>query len=64
MKASISLEIFHLEKRGRRFFHKHKWVPLVEHPRGGDVAFCFMLESEEQDKVEMCLTCTARRLKK
>lgn len=63
MKSSIPIEVFYLERKGRRFLHKHKWVPLKEHPEGGTVAFCFMLEAEESAAVEMCLTCPARRIK-
>jgi len=64
MGCSIPIEVFPLVNKGKRWFHIHKWVPLSEHPRGGDVSFCFMLEADEQDRVEMCLTCPARRIKK
>lgn len=55
--------INHLTRTDQRFPHLHKWVPLKDHPRGGDVSFWFMLEEEERDKVEMCLNCFARRIK-
>lgn len=51
-----------LKRKGKRWPHRHKWVPLSEHPRGGEVSFCFMLEKEERDRVQMCKTCTARRI--
>jgi len=61
---NLEIQIFSFEKKGKRWPHKHKWVPLSEHPRGGEAAFCFMLEAEEQALCEMCLTCLARRIKK
>ena len=61
-KEYIAIEVHYLEKKGRRWFHKHKWVPLADHPQGGDVSFCWMLEQEERDRVEMCLACPARRV--
>ncbi len=61
-KEYIEIKIFSVAKKGRKWFHKHQWVPLDKHPNGGAVAFCFMLEREESDRVEMCLTCPARRV--
>ena len=64
MRELCLMETVTLERTGRWFFHKHKWIPLSKHPRGGEVAFFFMLEEDERDKVEMCITCPARRIKK
>ena len=50
-----------LVRRGKRWPHKHKWIPLRDHPRGSDVIVCFMMEDDEPDKVEMCSKCSARR---
>lgn len=55
--------INHLVREDRKFPHLHKWVSLEDHPRGGDVSACFMMEKEERDTVEMCLNCYARRIK-
>lgn len=55
--------INHLVRKDKTFPHLHKWVSLKDHPRGGDVSCCFMMEREERDTVEMCLNCLARRIK-
>lgn len=63
MIDSIPIQVFSIAKRGKRWPHKHEWVPLKEHPRGGEVSFCFWLDSDEAAMVEMCWTCLARRMK-
>ena len=62
-KSYLVIHTISLEKKGRRWPHKHKQIPLRDHPRGGDVRFTFMLEDDEPDKIEMCSTCSARRMK-
>lgn len=63
-RTPVDIVSFSLVKKGKGWPHKHKWVPLEQHPRGGEVSFCFWLEREERDQVEMCLDCLARRMKK
>jgi len=63
-KDTLDIEVFTMHNPGNTSRkHRHNWIPLSEHPRGGEVAFAFMLESEEQDKIEMCTDCHARRVK-
>lgn len=57
-----AITVYPFVKKGKRWPHKHKWVSLSEHPRGGEAAFAFMLEAEERVICEMCLTCPARRV--
>lgn len=61
MKEQIDIEVHTFAKRGKRWPHKHQWVSIHEHPRGGEARFCFMLDDDECDGLEMCLTCLGRR---
>ncbi len=61
-KEYITVQTISWNKKGKRWPHKHEWVSIHDHPRGGEARFCFMLEHEECEGLEMCLTCLARRV--
>lgn len=44
-RKRVSIDTICLTKKGKGWPHKHKWVPLRAHPRGGDVCVVFMLEA-------------------
>lgn len=63
-KESIQIETMTWNNPGKKWFHKHQWVSIRHHPRGGAARACFMMDDDECDGFEMCLTCKGRRFKK
>lgn len=59
--GSIEIQTITWVKKDKWFFHEHEWVGVHDHPRGGEARFAFMLDYDECDGLEMCLTCKARR---
>ena len=64
MKDYLEIQTFTWFHPGKKWFHKHEWVSIHDHPRGGEARFCFMLEHDECEGLEMCLTCLGRRVNK
>lgn len=62
--SKSEIEIYSFVKKGSHNpFHRHRWTSLAQHPDGGRAIAAFMLEDNEAQQCEMCLTCNARRIK-